>query len=101
MGGVLAAESLLGGSRMSENKPARTNEITASKRQRQLTIFDVFPLLIALALAAFSSSYIATRFGVLASIFAFVVLAVLAFLPVRYAFHIFYALAARIFRGKR
>ena len=83
---------------MSENKPAMTNEITASKRQRRLTIFDVFPLLIALAIAAFSADYAATRFGVLASIAAFVVVAVLAFLVVGYAFHIFYAFVSWICR---
>jgi membrane protein YdbS with pleckstrin-like domain len=83
---------------MSENKPAMTNEITANKRQRRLTIFDVFPLLIALAVAAFSADYAATRFGVLASIAAFVVVAVLAFFVVGYAFHICYSFVSWICR---
>ena len=86
---------------MSEIKPATSNETTANKRQRHLTVFDIFPVLIALAIAAFSASYAETRFGVLASIAAFVVVAVLAFLIVGYIFHIFYALVSWILKGKR
>ena len=86
---------------MSENKPAITNETTADKRQRHLTIFDIIPLVLVLALAAYSASYVATRFGVLASIAVFVVVAVLAFFIVGYAFHLLFTLLSRIFRGKR
>jgi len=83
---------------MSENKPTTTSKTTANKRQGHLTIFDIFPIVIALAIAAFSADYAETRFGVLASIAAFVVVAVLAFLVVGYAFHIFYAFVSWICR---
>ena len=83
---------------MSEKTPASSNETTASKRQRHLTIFDAVPILLALAIAVFFADYIGTRFGVIASIAAFVVGAVLAFLVVGYAFHIFYAFVSWICR---
>jgi len=86
---------------MSEIKPATSNETTANKRQGRLTIFVIFPVLIALAIAAFSASYAETRFGVLASIAVFVVVAVLAFLIAGYVSHILYALVSWILKSKR
>ena len=83
---------------MTQNKQVATDKNPASVQQRRFTIFDVFPILLALAIAAFSADYVGARFGILASIGAFVVVAILAFLVVGYAFHIFYAFVGWVCR---
>jgi predicted membrane protein len=89
---------------MEENKQASSQQSAANPHQRHFTIFDLVPILVALAIAAYAANYAATRFGVLASILAFAIVSVLAFLFVGYAFHIVYAflswLCRFVFRHK-
>jgi uncharacterized membrane protein len=76
---------------MEENKQATLNEPVAKTHPRHFTIFDAFPVLISLAVAAFFAENVAKRFGALASVAAFLILSVLGFCVVGYAFHILYA----------
>jgi hypothetical protein len=75
---------------MEQNNQATTKGTDATTHQKHFTVFDLFPILVALAIAAFSADYTATRFGTLASVAAFVIVSVLGFLAVGYAFHLLY-----------
>jgi hypothetical protein len=83
---------------MEQNKQPATNEVAANTPHKYFTVFKLFPILIALATAAFSADYVATKYGTLASISAFVAISVLSFFIFGYAFHILCVFASRLCR---
>jgi hypothetical protein len=76
---------------MTQDKQATVDKNPAKLQQGRFTIFDALPIVLALAIAIFSAMYVEAKFGILASIGAFIVVAILAFLIIGYAFHIFFS----------
>ena len=90
----MSCDSLMG-----QNEHANAKKPDENTNQRHFKVFDLLSVLIALAIGAFSADYAATKFGALASIAAFVIVSVLSFLVVGYAFHILRLFVSWFCRG--
>ena len=80
---------------MTQDKQVTADKNPAKLQQGRFTIFDALPIILALAIAIFSAMYVDTKFGILASIGAFIVVAILAYLIIGYAAHVFFTLIFR------
>jgi len=67
------------------------------KHVGRFTIFDILPMLLALAVGAFAADSIASRYGTLLSIVGFVVVSVLSWLVLWY----FFAVVGAVIRWVR